>query len=133
MIVTPPRIILLNNSMMYFQAIQDRIEYEKLTKDILYLQYPDEALAAIPTEGSCIIIMDSLLVNTFKGEECENLDQGARLFARKCKRKNPKCRSILYTVEPFDLKAEEFDCFIHGLKKDSYEDLFKKLKEYCKN
>ena len=117
---------------MYFQALQDRIEAEKLTTDILYFNYPDEALAAVPEEGPCIIVMESLLPDSFNLNS-DHREESARVFAQKSKEKNPNCKRILYSVEPFDLQPKEFDCFMRSLHKNSLYDLMKKLKEYCKN
>lgn len=129
----PIRVILCNNSKQHFEAIQDALEGKAITTDIVYVQYPDEALESVTEKGVCIVVMDSVLVNTFKNQANKNLTDGTRSLAQKSKEKNSNCKRILYTTEPYDLKKEEFDHFIDGKEKDSYLALLKLLENYCKN
>jgi hypothetical protein len=122
-------VILSNNSRQHFLAISDRLEAMHIAKEVIYLQFPDEVVRATPETGPCIIVTDSLLVSTAMGN---SPTAGVETLVKKAKEKNPGCKIILYTVQPFDLPKSMFDEFIVATQANSYELLLEKIKTYCK-
>ena len=122
------RIILLNNDQMSFRPIGYGIEDNKISEDVIALRFAEEALKAVPASGKAIVVTESIIMSE---KSHEKIDGPTRQFAEECRKKNPDCKIILYTVEPFDLTADMFDSYIPSSPTDSYEQLLNTIKEYA--
>lgn len=122
------KVILLTPDQHYFQAILDRLQFDGPSKDAVLISSTDEALRILPENEPCIIVSESY--TTHSGNEPKTY--GVEKLAQDVKAKNPKCIIIIYAVDMWDIDESLFDDTIHSLDKNSYELLFKKLRQYCK-
>jgi len=120
-----PRIILLHHNLSCNVPIQDRIEFENLSTEVVSTLLMDEAFRAIPETGSCILITDSLIASSDLPRNKKIVED----FIRDTKAKKPNCKTILYAFDYLKLDTKLFDYAIPLGSGDDFELLFEKLKE----
>ena len=117
---TKPFVIIAAQSPWRFAPIKERLELENLIDKAVLLAIAEEVIRAIPKTGPCLIIADSAIGH--EGNEAhKEVSTGTRIIIRECKKRNPECKIMLLTVEPFDLKPEEFDFYVNSLDRNSLE------------
>jgi hypothetical protein len=120
------------------EVFKDTLDIMKITRDHILLDlYLDEVLEAIK-DGPCLLIIDSIVTNgntelyelikKINGGVLET-DSNARFLAKEAK-KNPQCRTILLTVQAFDMQPNEVDVYIDGKDHDSYEQIQVEVKKF---
>ena len=100
------RIILLNTETSNFAPIWDRIEYEKISDDVVSANNSCDAQALIPTGKPCVIITDSIVANQRKND---NITDGINSLVKWIKMEKTNCKIILYSASFFDLDVSQFD------------------------
>ncbi|MBP6912882.1 MAG: hypothetical protein KBB86_03025 [Candidatus Pacebacteria bacterium] len=126
---TKPFVIIASQSWWYYDPIKERLEYEGLIGGSISLGVAEEVLRAIPEKGPCLIIVDSP-VGHEGNEDHKGVSTGTRIIIRECKKKNSDCKIMLLTVEPFDLKPEEFDFYVNSLERNSLEKVLSIVKNF---
>lgn len=125
-----PTLILVSNSGTQFSAIKDSIDSLQLVEKIITAYNAQDALENVPLDTPCIIVTASSIPHVGKSNDPT---AGTRMLIAECKNKNPKCWTILYSIEHYDLRPEEFSACIDSIEKGSYNLLREKIQEYCKS
>ena len=119
------KIILLNSKSNYFIPIKNKIISEGITNDVVFADTYEMGMSKLPESSSCIVIVDSLLVD----KNHKSIVDGPAKFAIECKKKFPNCFTILYAPTFFDLNQRLFHSVIDSLQPHSFEKLIKSIKE----
>ncbi|MDQ5883486.1 MAG: hypothetical protein QG654_400 [Patescibacteria group bacterium] len=115
------QVIFCNESLLYWQAIEDRLISGGYNISILKAASVKGAVKAIQEKGKCIVLTESVLL----GEEY------ASQLPSLCKARNPDSVVVLYTGEPYDIDVSLFDHYINSYGRDSYNELFSFLRKHC--
>jgi len=120
------KLILCSGSEVDFLFISDRVKSEKLSEEIIIAANADEVIENVQEKEFCIVITDSLIASSVSSKSTD----GVKFLLKEVKKKNQKCIVILYAVFAHDLDISLFNDYIQSIGKDSYEKLFKIIRQY---
>jgi hypothetical protein len=115
------KVIFCNESRMHWEAIEDRLSGSGYNIQVLKVESFKDAVKAVPEEGKCIVLTESVLPGK------EEVSQLPPL----CKAKNPDSIVILYTRETYGMDVSSFDYYLNSDDRDSYQELFSVFRKYC--
>jgi len=113
-------------------AFSDRMKYNGVPKEAIFEDLDLHASIYACKSGPTLLILDSIVTNNMNPDENDPHDASAKKLIEHA-RKNPECKIILYTAEPFDIDTTSVDVFINGLDHGSYDRLFEEIGAFTKS
>jgi hypothetical protein len=98
----------------------------KGVKNIIGTNFLDEAMKAVEN-GPTLVIMDSIVCSA-NPDDNKTIDGAAHILAKAAK-KNPECKTILLTAEPFDVK-DKVDVYIDMAQNQSRKKLIEEVEKF---
>lgn len=132
----PKTIVLVSDSRIFLQPIEDRIEYYKSTRkfnpstEVICLTRCDEVAYCIAGKDNCIIVSDALIPGLPEGVNYDDELSGIRYLVKEVRKGASKI--ILYANNDLwrELQSVEFDFQINYLKPKAFEELMSVLVRY---
>lgn len=112
-------------------ALSDRMKHSGILDESIFEDLDLHAAMYVCKSGPTLLILDSIVTNNINPDEKDPHDASAKTLIRNA-RKNPECKIILYTVQPFDIETGSVDVFINALDKNSYDRLFEEIGVFTK-
>ena len=116
-----------NHDHLKIQNIEDMLDGAGI-RDYVTANYANEAINA-SEKGSCLLIIDSVVAGWQDGDGDEPDATARRVLA--ASKKNPGCKTLLFTSVPFSLGADDVDIFIINNGIEGYNKLETEVKKYA--
>ncbi len=120
------RIILVNSTAYYWNPLVERFKKIKGFKNVVLIEWAEEALRAIPKDSPSILVSEASVKHSLENKA---FAAGAQFLGKEVKEKFPLCKSILFPVTKDEEDAKCFDFFILAIENDALEQLVKKVEE----